>query len=140
MKADIIYQTTQNTSPTPSNPPSKSSIESQSSRHCPPKPERRRRAFSPCTPSKKFCFQFSGRATSGETRLRSSRKLNIIKKISTHTLRNSFATHLLKEGVSLRYVQVLLEYNSGKTIGIYTHVANTDMNFIKKSFRLKFLK
>lgn len=32
---------------------------------------------------------------------------------------------------SLRYVQVLLEYNSSKTIGIYTHVANTDMNFIK---------
>ncbi|MDN5216623.1 tyrosine-type recombinase/integrase [Fulvivirgaceae bacterium BMA12] len=57
--------------------------------------------------------------------------MNIIKKISASTLRNSFATHLLEDSVSLRYVQVLLECNSSKTIGIYTHVANTNMNFIK---------
>ena len=51
-------------------------------------------------------------------------KAGLIKPISCHTFRHSFAPHLLQAGYDIRTVQELTGHNDVKTTMIYTHVIN----------------
>lgn len=57
-------------------------------------------------------------------------KVGIRKKVSVHSLRHSFATHLLEGGIDLRYIQELLGHQSSKTTEIYTHVTQKSIKKI----------
>ena len=54
---------------------------------------------------------------------RAVRRADVKKRVTLHTLRHSYATHLMERGVGLRYIQEILGHSSPKTTMIYTHVS-----------------
>ncbi|RKD89671.1 site-specific tyrosine recombinase/integron integrase [Mangrovibacterium diazotrophicum] len=58
-------------------------------------------------------------------------KAGIRKRVTPHMLRHSFATHMLEQGVDIRYIQTILGHESSKTTEIYTHVSTKSLAKIK---------
>jgi len=61
---------------------------------------------------------------------KAGQQAGVVQKVTPHMLRHSFATHLLEDGVNLRYIQELLGHSNSKTTEIYTRVATTQLSTI----------
>jgi integron integrase len=60
-----------------------------------------------------------------------AQRAGIEKRVGCHTLRHSFATHMLEQGVNIRVLQTLLGHSDVRTTEIYTHVMNRDIRGLK---------
>jgi integrase/recombinase XerD len=79
----------------------------------------------------------AGRYSASSCRMILKRALErngISKRGSLHTLRHSYATHLLESGTDIRYIQKLLGHESSRTTEIYTHVSRSQLEGIKSPY------
>lgn len=67
---------------------------------------------------------------------RQAKRCGITKVVHAHTLRHSYATHLLEAGTDLRYIQSLLGHSSIRTTEIYTRVTISALNSLKSPLDL----
>jgi len=86
-------------------------------------------------PGENYLFELNGRKYSfksvQEIVRRAARLAGIKRRVTPHTLRHSFATHLLESGVDIRYIQRLLGHSRLQTTQVYTRVARSDLKRIK---------
>ena len=68
------------------------------------------------------------------------KKNNITKHVSPHTLRHSFATHMLSNGADLRTLQIFLGHSNISTTEIYTHVTDDDKRKTIMNFHPRFAR
>jgi integrase/recombinase XerD len=71
---------------------------------------------------------------------KSCSRAQVKKKVTPHTLRHSYATHLLENGVDIRYIQSLLGHARPETTMIYTHVRRKDLMEIQNPLDIALLK
>ena len=57
-------------------------------------------------------------------------RAGITKRMSCHTFRHSFATHMLENGVNIRVVQELMGHADVKTTEVYTHLMEKDISAV----------
>jgi len=62
---------------------------------------------------------------------RAAIKSGITRRITLHTLRHSYATHLTNKGVNIQYLPEILGHNSPKTTMLYTHLSGKDISHIQ---------
>lgn len=62
---------------------------------------------------------------------KAAQKAGINRNVTPHMLRHSFATHLLEQGVDIRYIQHILGHESSRTTEIYTHISKKSLAKIK---------
>ena len=86
----------------------------------------------------KYVFEYQGKRYSKrsiqEIIKNASRLAGIKQNVTPHTLRHSFATHLLEKGTDIRFIQKLLGHSSLRTMQIYTHVADNNIKRIKSPY------
>jgi site-specific recombinase XerD len=89
-------------------------------------------------------YLFPGRGRSGVVRsstlqracIEAQRIAGLGKEVTPHTLRHSFATHLLEAGTELRVIQELLGHASPRTTALYTHVSTKLIGRVKSPLDL----
>lgn len=91
---------------------------------------------------KNYLFEGASGQQYSETSIRkvlesAVKKARILKPVTPHTMRHSFATHLHEQGTDIRYIQELLGHTSSKTTEIYTHVSSVSLKHIQLNGFLK---